>query len=238
MAKLKVWPALDLLEGAPARLYQGAYDQVQRYPHSAAEILQTMHNAGAPRVHLVDLSGAQRGQFAEWAAIDAAVELGLAVEVGGGFRTLDFIQQALDHGATQVVVGTQLIESATFADQLLEQFGPDRIVVGLDVRAQRARIRGWTEAGPDAIELWQQLYALGYRLVNITDIEQDGSLSGIRPEFWAPWSRQNGAIGAGGGIRTTADLDQLSKLAIDRAVVGKAWLEGFIHLEHLDWEDG
>jgi phosphoribosylformimino-5-aminoimidazole carboxamide ribotide isomerase len=110
-------------------------------------------------------------------------------------------------------------------------------VVSIDVRDSQARIHGWTQPGPPALELWQQLRTLGYTHANVTDIQQDGSLSGIRPDFWQRWADVGGVISAGGGIRSQADLDHLAHLGIARAVVGKAWLEGVIDLRSMPWGD-
>lgn len=233
MKRLEVWPAIDLLEGKPARLFQGAYDQVRSYAGTPGDLLDRLRGLGCPRLHLVDLSGAKSGRFGAWAVLSHAARLGLEVEVGGGFRDLNAIGQALAEGASQIVLGTALIASPGFADAVIQRFGGERIVVGLDVLEGKARIHGWTEPGPDALGLWQDLVQKGFSRVNVTDIQQDGSLRGVRQAFWQAWAGLPGNIGAGGGVRSLDDLDSLRRWGVDRAVVGKAWLEGVLDLSRV-----
>ena len=240
MRTIEVWPAVDLLAGQVARLRQGDYATAHRYHLQPIDAFQRLLDHGVPRLHLVDLSGAASGAFDAWSALARAVRLGLRVEAGGGFRTPEAVARALAEGAQRVVVGTGLVESPVFADTLLERFGADAIVAAVDVQDGRAKVRGWTANGEaDAFTLWERLYARGFRRVNVTDIQQDGSLAGIREAFWRAWSRQPGECGAGGGIRSPADLATLAELGIPRAVVGKAWLEeeGWIDLASLSEEE-
>ncbi len=237
MRHIQVWPAVDLLAGQVTRLRRGDYATAHHYRLQPMDAFQALLDGGISRLHLVDLSGAEAGAFEAWSTLAQAVRLGLEVEVGGGFRTPDAVARALAEGVLRVVVGTRLVESRTFADTLLERFGPDAIVAAVDVRDGRAKVRGWTDGEADAIALWDRLYSQGFRHVNVTDIQQDGSLAGIREAFWRAWSQQPGECGAGGGIRSRADLVALAQLGIPRAVVGKAWLEGWIDLASISEEE-
>ncbi len=236
MSQIEVWPAVDLLEGRPTRLYQGAFDHATAYAKTREQLFRQLRAAGSPRLHLVDLSGAKTGLFSAWEALAEAVEVGLDVEVGGGFRDIASIGRAFSEGARYVVVGTHLITHPAFANAVAKTFGGRQIVAGIDVLAGQARIRGWTEAGADAKSLWQDLYRQGFRRLNVTDIEQDGSLAGIRGEFWQEWMQMPGNLCAGGGVRSLADLRALEALGVPRVVVGKAWLEGLIDLASISWE--
>jgi len=237
MSAIEVWPAIDLLQGAPTRLYQGSFDHPTAYARTASYLLAYLREIGCPRLHLVDLTGAQSGQFSAWDTLAAAAHLGFLVEVGGGFRDFEAIARALAEGAGHVVLGTKLITSRSFAEEVLTRFGPERIVVGLDVLDHRARIHGWTEPGPDAKASWQSLRRLGYDRLNVTDIQRDGSLAGIRPDFWQAWGTLPGNLCAGGGVGSLKDLEMLAQCHLSRAVVGKAWLEGIIDLTTIDWEE-
>jgi len=142
------------------------------------------------------------------------------------------VSRALDLGALRVVVGSRLIEDPGFGETLLKTFLPQQVVASIDVDlAGRARLRGWREAGPAAPELWLTLYQRGFVIANVTDISRDGTLTGIREEFWRLWAAMPGQIGAGGGIRSRQDVEALAAWGLHHAVVGKAWLEGRIRLE-------
>ncbi len=237
MRTLEVWPAIDLLDNRPTRLYQGAYDKRREYNQSLDQLIDELCAHQVPRLHLVDLSGAKIGQFSAWEALGYAARVGLVVEVGGGFRDVDTVERAFREGASAVVVGTALVADLGWGRDLLNQFGQDKIVVGLDVLKGRARTDGWTKVGPDAVRLWQDLRDQGFCRVNVTDIEQDGTLNGVRAAFWEPWGRVAGDVGAGGGVRSLTDLDHLAQWGLKRTVIGKAWLDGRIDLSKITWED-
>lgn len=234
---IEIWPAIDLLNGLPVRLEQGDYDRVTRYQPDVGVVAAPLEEHGIDRVHLVDLGGAKEGVFSAWDALSELVGRGFRVEVGGGFRDFAAIDRALSEGAERVVVGTQIVVDRAFAENLIRRFSPQTVVVGIDVKAGRARVKGWLEIGPDAFELWRDLLALGYMWLNVTDIDRDGSLSGVRPDFWKAWASQRGNIAAGGGISTVEDLRLLGSMGLARAVVGKAWLEGRIPLDILEGGD-
>lgn len=216
------------------RLRQGQYQMVTRYATDPASLGDRLKSAGLRRVHLVDLEGARSGTFQAWESLAALVRIGLAVEVGGGFRHLDAVAKALDLGAARVVLGSRLVESPGFGEDVLKRFSPQQVVASLDVDLEgRVRVRGWTASGPEATVWWQALHRQGFQIANVTDISRDGTLSGIRQSFWQQWAAMPGQIGAGGGIRSLADLELLADLGIHHAVLGKAWLEGLIDLEAL-----
>lgn len=235
MSALEVWPAIDLLDRRPTRLYQGSFDKRRAYPQSVYQLIDELSDLKVPRLHLVDLTGAKTGQFSAWEALGYATRRGLMVEVGGGFRDVDTIDRALKEGASAVVLGTALIADLGWGRDLMNQFGRNQIVVGLDVLKGRARTDGWTQVGPDAVQLWQDLREQGFCRVNVTDIEHDGSLNGVRPEFWKPWGLVWGDIGAGGGVRSLTDLNHLQQWGLKRVIIGKAWLEGRIDLSQMAW---
>ncbi|MHB1610927.1 MAG: 1-(5-phosphoribosyl)-5-[(5-phosphoribosylamino)methylideneamino]imidazole-4-carboxamide isomerase [Sulfobacillus sp.] len=227
---IEVWPALDIFSGQAVRLRQGLYDQMTIYHQDPLHLLDELP-CPLPRVHLIDLQGARSGQFSEWSLLKTLSGRGLHIEVGGGFRTLEAIALGLDHGAQRIILGSQAITNEQFAVQAIRRFGPDHLVLSLDIAGEHTRIHGWQEDGPKPDLLWQQRFALGYRLLNVTDISRDGTLQGVDDAFWREWAKVPGNVGAGGGILSLADLIQLEDLGISRAVVGKAWLSGSINLK-------
>lgn len=231
----QAWPAIDLLDGRVTRLWQGRYEAATIYPKQPEDLVALLAGHGLRRLHLVDLSGAKAGTFTAYPALTAAARAGFRVEVGGGFRTGDDVARALEAGAERVVLGTRLIESEEFAREMVARFGPSRLVAGLDVKDGRLRVAGWLREGPEPLTTWQRLVDAGFVLANVTDIDRDGSLDGIRSAFWSHWAAAEGDIGAGGGIAGVDDLRLLQSLGIRRAVVGKAWLDGRIPLDAREW---
>lgn len=227
---IEVWPALDLFAGKVVRLRQGLYHQMTVY-HNDPIAMLTELPWKLPRIHLVDLKGAQLGAFSEWAILQELCRPGSKIEVGGGFRNLDTIAEALDRGADRIILGSQAISDPTFAAMALDRFGPNRLVLSLDIMQGRTRIHGWQDEGPVPESLWANRYAMGYRLLNVTDISRDGTLHGLDPEFWRHWANVSGEVGAGGGVQSVDDIEQLATFGIPRVVIGKAWLSGAIKLQ-------
>jgi phosphoribosylformimino-5-aminoimidazole carboxamide ribotide isomerase len=229
---MEIWPALDVVEGRVVRLSQGRFDRETAYADNPFEYLLHRFDGVPPRLHLVDLSGAVSGRFGLFTLVERLAQRGVRIQTGGGLRTLEAIRRVVEAGAERVVVGSQLVQNSAFRRRVREEF-PGACVAGLDVKEGRLRIAGWNKGGPPAELFWMQLRQEGWERAQVTDISRDGTLSGIQASFWESWSRQDGSIGAGGGIATIADLKKLEALGIDFAVVGKAWIEGHIPIEEL-----
>jgi phosphoribosylformimino-5-aminoimidazole carboxamide ribotide isomerase len=227
---IEVWPALDLFSGQVVRLRQGLYNQMTVYHEDPIAMVAGLPQK-LPRIHLVDLKGAQSGMFSEWTVLQELCRQGNQIEVGGGFRSIDTIAEALDRGAARIVIGSQAISDPEFATRALDRFGPTRLVLSLDIMQGRTRIHGWQDEGPLPDSLWENRYAMGYRLLNVTDISRDGTLHGLNPEFWRRWANVSGEVGAGGGVQSLDDIEQLAAFGIPRVVIGKAWLSGAIKLQ-------
>ncbi|MCL4494728.1 MAG: HisA/HisF-related TIM barrel protein [Firmicutes bacterium] len=232
---MEIWPAVDWLDGYMVRLERGQYDAVTRYGTNPVEVFKTRYGRVPKRIHLVDLNGARSGCFTAWSLLSRLHSEGIDVEAGGGFRDKNSIERALNLGAKRVVLGTRILQDPKWAAELLSRFQSDQLVPGIDIVQGRARVRGWTEEGGNAVELWRSLYKMGYLLCNVTDISRDGTLDGINAPFWQEIvSHYPGNIGAGGGIRSAHDLETLQQLGIHRVVIGKAWLNESIDLSQ--WE--
>ncbi|AUW93280.1 MAG: 1-(5-phosphoribosyl)-5-((5-phosphoribosylamino)methylideneamino)imidazole-4-carboxamide isomerase [Sulfobacillus thermosulfidooxidans] len=227
---MEIWPAVDWFDGQMVRLERGSYNRVTAYTDDPLALFQERYHALPKRIHLVDLKGAKDGSFSAWPLLERMARLGIDVEVGGGFRETQQVQKALDSGACRVVLGTRLIEDKAWAQDLLHQFGPHKLVASIDIKDGRAMLRGWTTNGLAADTEWFTLYHMGFTLCNITDISRDGTLIGLDPAFWRETGQYPGEIGAGGGIAHMEDLALLEAMGIGRAVIGKAWVSGQIDL--------
>lgn len=156
-------------------------------------------------------------------------------QVGGGLRSLQDVEQTLGLGARRVIIGTRAVSSPDFIKELLDRFGPERIVVGIDARDGRVAVQGWVEVSDlDAVEFGRSMYELGIRLAVYTDISRDGKLSGPNLEAIRIMLEQTGLrIIASGGVSSMENikaLKALTPLGIDGAIVGKALYDGKLDL--------
>jgi phosphoribosylformimino-5-aminoimidazole carboxamide ribotide isomerase len=235
-------PAIDLRHGRCVRLYQGDFAAETRYAYEPHELLMRYRALGATWLHVVDLDGAKDGMLANRQVIlDLASQPAVKLQVGGGVRSAEVIDDLLRHGVARVVVGSAAVERPGEVAEWLARFGSDRICLAFDVRLDesgtpRVRTRGWTEG--TQLSLWDALTLFppgSVRHVLCTDIERDGALTGPNLNLYSQ------AVGrfpqlawqASGGVRDAADLTALAHSGVAAAVSGKALLEERIRSEEL-----
>ena len=227
-------PAIDLRQGRCVRLFQGDFDAETRYDYEPAELLLRYRSFGARWLHVVDLDGACEGELTNRKVIASlAAQGGIHLQVGGGVRSADTIEELLSLGVGRVVIGSAAVERPHEVLRWLAHFGAERICLALDVRLDaqgvpQVRTRGWREEA--AKSLWEvlALYPQGtVRHVLCTDIARDGALAGPNLELYrAAVARQPGiAWQASGGVRDAVDLKTLAEVGLAAAISGKALLE-------------
>jgi phosphoribosylformimino-5-aminoimidazole carboxamide ribotide isomerase len=235
-------PAIDLRAGRCVRLLRGDFAAETRYELEAGELLEHYRALGASWVHIVDLDGARGGSPENRTRIlELASRPGLKLQVGGGIRSAEAVEELLGRGVARVVVGSAAIEQPQAVSAWLAHFGPDRLCLALDVRLDergepRVRTHGWLAGG--TLTLWEALEpfrAHGLRHVLCTDIERDGALTGPNLALYREALRRCPELAwqASGGVRHAADLTALAALGVPAAVSGKALLEQRIHREEL-----
>ena len=235
-------PAIDLRGGRCVRLYQGDFAAETRYELEPHELLQRYCALGATWLHVVDLDGAKDGVLANRAVIlSLARARTVRLQVGGGVRSPDTIEDLLRNGVERVVVGSAALERPEEVAGWLAHFGPERIALAMDVRLDSngvpyVRIRGWTQESKAT--LWDALarYPTGsVRHVLCTDIERDGALTGPSLELYRQCLARLPELAwqASGGVRSAADLTQLAQTGVSAAISGKALLEEQIPLTEL-----
>ncbi len=229
-------PAIDLKDGACVRLRQGRMDDETRFSDNPVEMAGRWLNAGARRLHLVDLNGAFAGAPVNGEAIRAIAKSypELPLQVGGGIRDLETIGAYLDAGVHYCIIGTQAVIEPEFVARACAAF-PGRILVGLDARDGRVAIRGWAETTPHQVgDLAQRFAADGIEGVIYTDIGRDGMLTGPNIEATRRLAEViEVPVIASGGITTLEDVRALAKIAsfggrggISGAITGRAIYEG------------
>lgn len=231
--KMEVIPAIDLRGGKCVRLYQGDYSQETVFSADPAGIALHWQSLGAPKLHLVDLDGAARGELCHLSIIsEMAKVVKIPVQVGGGIRQLETIEQLLEIGVERVVLGTAAVENPGLVEEACQRFG-EAIIVGIDARDGYVCTQGWQKkTSVTAAELVQEMATLGVKRFIYTDITRDGTLT--QPNFEAVAelvSKTSLPIIASGGVSSISHLKRLSQLGVEGVIVGRALYTKDIKLE-------
>lgn len=235
-----LYPALDLLDGRAVRLTRGDYSQVRVYSEDPASVLESFRAAGAACVHLVDLNGARDPALRQKARLEPLLRIpGLKVQVGGGVRRREDVEQLLAWGADRVVLGSSAVADPELVESLLGDPGPGRVTLAADVNIgadgiSRLAIRGWRE-GTDARlgPLIARFRAKGLARLLCTDISRDGAAAGPNAALYRTLVEAFPGleVQASGGVRGLADLAALKALGAHSAIVGTAVYEGTLDLK-------
>ncbi|MBS0399459.1 MAG: 1-(5-phosphoribosyl)-5-[(5-phosphoribosylamino)methylideneamino]imidazole-4-carboxamide isomerase [Proteobacteria bacterium] len=235
----KVVPAIDLRSGRVVRLRQGDYAHETVFGHDPVALAQRYADAGAQWLHVVDLDGARAGRFENLEVIGAIARIaGLNLQAGGGVRTTAGLRQLFDTGVARAVIGSIAIRQPGITVQWIHEFGPDRIVLALDVRphagAWHLPVNGWTEnAGVVLDELIAQYVKAGARHVLCTDIARDGTMEGFNLALYRDLhaSHPGFEILASGGACSLDDIRAARQAGVAGVVLGRVLLEGSVSIE-------
>jgi len=230
---MQIFPATDILGGKVVRLTKGDYNQVKIYADSPAEMALEFMKDGATNLHMVDLDGAKDGTPVNFDAIKEAAKInGLFIEVGGGIRNMQRIEDYLSLGVKRVILGTAAIRNYPFVEEAVKKFG-SAVAVGVDAKEGFVAVSGWQETtNVNSVEFCKKLRDSGVSTVIYTDISKDGMLSGTNLEIYKELSEIQGLdIVASGGITFADELKTLNEMGIYGAIVGKAVYEGKLSLK-------
>jgi len=230
-----VYPAIDLREGRVVRLVQGDPSRQTVYDDDPVGTAQRWRDAGAAWLHVVNLDGALGEAGLALDTLKKLVRVGLPIQFGGGVRSLEDAQQALEAGAARVILGTLAVLHPALAGEAVQRFGPEVIAVALDARDGCVSTHGWqAQSSHTPASLGRELVEHGVRHALFTDIQRDGALQGVNVEASAALSRETGLqVIASGGV---ASLDDIQALKVARppiagVVIGKALYTGAFTLE-------
>ena len=230
---MQIFPAIDLSGGQVVRLYQGDYDKMTVYGADPCAVARDFIAAGAKYLHVVDLDGAKDGTLANFESIAAiAKQGGLYIEVGGGIRTEERIQQYLNLGVSRCILGTVAVKDFDFTARMAQKYG-DAIAVGVDARDGYIAINGWKELSSETgIEFCRRLKDVGVQTVIYTDISRDGAERGTNLELYRELARIEGLnITASGGVSSLEELAELQRIGTHAAILGKALYTGRLDLK-------
>ncbi len=227
-----VIPAIDLKDGQCVRLRQGRMDDSTVFGRDPVAMAGRWVDAGARRLHLVDLNGAFEGRpvNAEIVTAIAAAHRGCPIQIGGGIRSLETIEAYLAAGVAYVIIGTRAVEDPAFVDEACARF-PGHVIVGIDAREGRVATEGWAQdSGVDATELARRFEGAGVSAIVYTDIARDGMMQGVNVEATACLAEAVSIpVIASGGISSMADIQALQRASgsgILGAITGRAIYEG------------
>lgn len=229
-----IYPAIDLKDGQCVRLVQGLKENKTVYSTRPGDIAGGFQEAGAEFLHVVDLDGAFEGSPRNHEAIrDIAASISIPFQVGGGLRTRADVDRILDLGAARVIIGTKAVKSPEFIKELLLNYGPKKIVLGLDVKDGMVAIEGWVEKSSlQAIDFGKTMGEIGIETAIYTDVSRDGLLQGPNLQAIEKMAQESGLqIIASGGVSTVEnirDLKAMESSGVFGAIIGKALYEGKI----------
>lgn len=225
-------PAIDLKDGKCVRLRQGRMDDDTVFSDDPVSMAKRWVDAGARRLHLVDLNGAFEGKPVNGDVVRAITQAfpSLPVQVGGGIRDAETIGAYLNTGVEYCIIGTKAVREPEFVDQACEQF-PGHIIVGIDAREGMVAVEGWAEVSDVmAVDLARRFENAGVSAIVYTDISRDGMMQGVNAEATAALAESISIpVVASGGITNMDDIHRLLKVAesgINSAITGRAIYEG------------
>jgi len=231
-----VIPAVDLKDGRCVRLSQGRMDQESVYSEHPVQMARHWESKGAERLHVVDLNGAVTGKpFHRSLIKEITRSVQIPIEVGGGIRDLDAIEDYLSSGVRWVILGTAALQNRSLIEEACHRF-PERVTLGIDARGGRVAVQGWNEVvSTEAIDLAKQFEGMGLSAVIFTDIERDGMGTGLNFESTKNLARSTSIpVIASGGVSQLEDIEHLLKLEPDGVIgviVGRALYTGRLDLE-------
>jgi len=231
-----VIPAIDLKDGQCVRLRQGEMEQSTVFSDDPLAMAQRWVDAGARRLHLVDLNGAFAGKPVNGEAVTRIAKAfpNLPIQIGGGIRTAETVEAYLDAGVQYVIIGTQAVKQPEFVSDMCARF-PGHIIVGIDAKAGLVATEGWAQVSSvKATDLAQQFAAAGVTALVYTDIARDGMMGGVNIDATVEMAVAGGIpVIASGGVTTLDDIKALyavSSNGIMGAITGRAIYEGSLEL--------
>ncbi|MDP4214437.1 MAG: 1-(5-phosphoribosyl)-5-[(5-phosphoribosylamino)methylideneamino]imidazole-4-carboxamide isomerase [Bacteroidota bacterium] len=234
---IEIIPAIDILHGKCVRLTQGDYSSQKIYNEHPLEVARQFEDAGLKRLHLVDLDGAKEGRVKNWNVLETiAGKTSLVIDFGGGIGTAQDLRIVFDSGAAFATVGSVAVKNEGMLREWMLIYGPDKFLLGADVRDEKISITGWTVDTEIRIyDFIEKYMEAGIKQIFCTDIKMDGAMKGPSLELYKKILEQFPGLYfiASGGIRSLDDICCLEQTGCRGAIVGKAIYEGLITLKDL-----
>jgi phosphoribosylformimino-5-aminoimidazole carboxamide ribotide isomerase len=230
-------PAIDIIDGKCVRLTQGDYNQKKEYDKHPLDVAKRFEDAGLQRLHLVDLDGAKEKKVKNWKVLEAiASKTSLVIDFGGGIATEKDLKIVFDSGAALATIGSIAVKNETEFIKWLLTFGPDKFLLGADVKDKMIVIHGWMEETKKPVfDFIEKYSANGVQQIFCTDVSKDGKLEGPSVDLYTEIMAKFPDLYfvASGGVASIHDLHALDEIGCKAAIVGKALYENRISLTEL-----
>ena len=229
---MRIFPAIDLYDKKAVRLVKGDFEKMTIYSDAPLSVAKKMEQLGAKYIHIVDLEGAKLGTTPNIDVIKSIVDgTDLFVEVGGGIRSMEVLEQYIASGVSRVILGTVAVTDEAFVKSAIEKYG-DSVAIGADIKDGFVAIKGWIEQSQYNVDdFFKKISVLGAKTVICTDVSKDGNMCGTNRELYKKLSEKYDLnIIASGGVSSIDDIIALNELNLYGAIIGKAYYIGAIDL--------
>ena len=230
-----IFPAIDLQDGRSVRLYKGDFAKETIINPDPVDQASQYEAAGVGALHLVDLDGAKAGKPVN---VDIVKRVRAAfrgvLEIGGGIRDKDAVDLYLEMGVNRVILGSVALKNPELTKQVIAEYGPERIVIGVDGKNGKVAAEGWLDQSDVPMtDLIGAMVAAGAKYFIVTDVDRDGTMQGANEDLLGSLQEQfpTARIVASGGVRHLEDIKNLEKRGVVDSIVGKALYEGTITLD-------
>jgi phosphoribosylformimino-5-aminoimidazole carboxamide ribotide isomerase len=233
---MRIIIAIDIIEGKCVRLTKGDFSTKKIYNENPLEVARQIEDNGIKYIHLVDLDGALKKRVVNYKILEKiSAGTSLKIDFGGGIRSDDDLYIVFSSGARQVTCGSIAVASKPLVLEWLSKWGREKIMLGADSVNRKITIEGWTESSDsDIIKFIAGYRSKGIKYTICTDIEKDGMLHGPSTDLYKEILEIPGInLIASGGISSIKDIEELSQIGCEGAIIGKALYEGILDLKDL-----
>jgi len=236
--KIRIIPAIDLINGKCVRLEKGQYESKKTYNENPLEVAKQFENHGVKYLHLVDLDGAKAKHIVNWKVLEQiAGKTNLTIDFGGGLNTKEDLKIAFESGANQVTAGSKAVKDKEEVLQWIKTYGSKMFILGADVIDKKIAINAWqTQTDISIFDFIADYKQQGLNRIICTDVEKDGMLAGVSMDLYLKILAkfQDIELIASGGVSSIQDIEKLSEAGIFGAIIGKAIYENKINLKDLE----
>ena len=234
---MNIIPAIDIIDGKCVRLTQGDYSQKKVYDDNPVDVAKRFEDHGFRYLHVVDLDGAKSKHIVNIKVLENITRAtGLIVDFGGGVKTTKDIQRAYKAGASKITGGSIAVREPELFGEWIIQYGPDKIILGADVKGRHIAVGGWLDTSDkDIISFLKYYTRKGIKFIICTDISRDGVLEGPAIELYKELMSEFPGINliASGGVGSIEDVEELQKTGVWGVIIGKAIYENRVALHDL-----
>jgi phosphoribosylformimino-5-aminoimidazole carboxamide ribotide isomerase len=234
MDEFVVFPAIDLRRGNVVRLRRGDAECQTTYGDDPGQVARGWIASGAKWLHVINLDGAfGEDTTANMIGLKSVLDCGAKIQFGGGLRSIESMAKVIEMGVERVILGTVTLEEPELVERAVEAFGEARIVVGIDARDGKVRVRGWTQGSEvDPLSIALRIRDQAVKTTVITDISRDGVDRGVNLDLAKQIAVGTGlSVIAAGGVNSIGDVQKAKELGLQGIIIGRALYEGQISLE-------